>query len=187
LPWTFFANAISSASGSVVGSQNMITKVYFPRLFIPASSIGVGLVDFTIAFGMLLVLMGYYGIVPPVTLLLTPLLMIGLTAAAFGIGTLLAALTVAYRDFRYVVTFMVQIWMFATPAVYMDATMVGPRWQAILPLNPAYGVIVNFRHAALGRPLDWYALGVSLCVSALMVVIGTLYFRKVERTFADII
>jgi lipopolysaccharide transport system permease protein len=187
LPWTFFANAISTAAGSVVGSQNMITKVYFPRLFIPASSIGVGLVDFCIAFGMLLVLMGYYGVAPPVSLLITPLLMVGLTAAAFGIGTLLAALTVAYRDFRYVVPFMVQIWMFATPAVYMDATTVGPRWQPVLPLNPAYGVIVNFRYAALGRPLDWYALGVSLCVAALMVVVGTLYFRRVERTFADII
>lgn len=187
LPWTFFSNAISSAAGSVVGSQNMITKVYFPRLFIPASSIGVGLVDFCIAFGMLIVLMIYYSVIPPATLLLTPLLVIGLTAAAFGIGTLLAALTVAYRDFRYVVPFMVQIWMFATPAVYMDATAVGPRWQVVLPLNPAYGLILNFRNAALGRPFDYYALGVSLAVSALMVVAGCLYFRRVERSFADII
>lgn len=187
LPWTFFSNAISSAAGSVVGSQNMITKVYFPRLFIPASSIGVGLVDFCIAFGMLIVLMGYYAVMPPVSLLITPLLIVGLTAAAFGIGTLLAALTVAYRDFRYVVPFMVQIWMFATPAVYMDATAVGPRWQAVLPLNPAYGLILNFRYAALGRPLEWYSLSVSLCVAALMVVLGCLYFRRVERSFADII
>src|SRR5437762_4937131 len=96
LPWTFFSNAIASAAGSVVGSQNLITKIYFPRLFIPASSIGVGLVDFIIAFGMLIVLMLYYGLLPPTSLLLTPLLVLGLTTAAFGIGTLLAALPVAY-------------------------------------------------------------------------------------------
>jgi lipopolysaccharide transport system permease protein len=187
LPWTFFSNAITSAAGSIVGSQTMITKVYFPRLFIPASSIGVGLVDFCVAFGMLIVLMGYYGIMPPMSLAITPLLVVGLTAAAFGIGTLLSALTVAYRDFRYVVPFMVQVWMFATPAVYMDASMVGPRWQAVLPLNPAYGIIVNFRYAALGRPLDWYALSVSFFVAIAMVLVGMLYFRRVERTFADII
>ena len=187
LPWTFFSNAITSAAGSVVGSQNLITKVYFPRLFVPASAIGVGLVDFCIAFGMLFVLMFYYGKVPGLSILLTPLLMLGLTAAALGIGTLLSALTVAYRDFRYVVPFMVQIWMFATPAVYMDATSVGPRWQAVLPLNPAYGLILNFRYAVLGRPLDAYSLSVSLAVTALILVVGCLYFRRVERSFADII
>jgi lipopolysaccharide transport system permease protein len=187
LPWTFFSNAIASAAGSVVGSQQMITKVYFPRLFVPASAIGVGLVDFCIAIGMLFVLMFVYGQPPGLAILLTPLLMLGLTAAALGIGTLLSALTVAYRDFRYVVPFMVQIWMFATPAVYMDATSVGPRWQTVLPLNPAYGLILNFRNAALGRPLDSYSLGVSLAVTALILVVGCLYFRRVERSFADII
>jgi len=187
LPWTFFSNAITSAAGSVVGSQNLITKVYFPRLFVPASAIGVGLVDFCIAFGMLFVLMLYYGKPPGAAIVATPLLMLGLTAAALGIGTLLSALTVAYRDFRYVVPFMVQIWMFATPAVYMDATSVGPRWQWILPLNPAYGLILNFRNAALGRPLDAYSLGVSLAVTAVLLVVGCLYFRRVERSFADII
>lgn len=187
LPWTFFSNAVASAANSVVGNQNLITKVYFPRLFVPASAIGVGLVDFCIAFGMLLVLMLFYGVPPGATILLTPLLILGLTAAAFGIGTFLSALTVAYRDFRYVVPFMVQLWMFATPCVFMDATTVGPRWQAILPLNPAYGVILNFRQAALGRPLDIYSLAVSLLVGVAMVFVGCLYFRKVEKTFADII
>jgi lipopolysaccharide transport system permease protein len=187
LPWTFFANAITSAAGSVVGSQNMITKIYFPRLFIPASSIGVGLIDFCIAFGMLFVLMFYYGKPPGTTIVIIPFLMVGLTAAAFGIGTLLSALTVAYRDFRYVVPFMVQIWMFATPAVYMDASAVGPRWQTVLPLNPAYGLILNFRAAALGRPLDGFSLGVSLAVTVVFLAVGLLYFRRVERSFADIV
>jgi lipopolysaccharide transport system permease protein len=187
LPWTFFSNAITSSSGSVVGNQNLITKVYFPRLFIPATSVGVGLVDFAIAFGMLLVLMLYYGVSLPASLLLTPLLVLALAAAAFGVGTLLAALTVAYRDFRYVVPFSVQLWMFATPAIYMDAAAVGPRWQAVLPLNPAYGLIYNFRALALGKPLDGYALGMSLAVTAVLLVTGCLYFRRVERFFADII
>lgn len=187
LPWTFFANAVTSSSGSVVGNQNLITKVYFPRLFIPATSVGVGLVDFAVAFGMLLVLMLYYGAHLPASLLFTPLLVLALAAAAFGVGTLLAALTVAYRDFRYVVPFSVQLWMFATPAIYMDAAAVGPRWQSILPLNPAYGLIYNFRAVALGKPLDGYALGVSLAVTAVLLVAGCLYFRRVERFFADII
>jgi lipopolysaccharide transport system permease protein len=187
LPWTFFSNAVASAANSVVGNQNLITKVYFPRLFIPASAIGVGLVDFCIAFSMLIVLMLYYRVPPGLTIVLTPLLLVVLAAAAFGIGTLLSALTVAYRDFRYVVPFMVQLWMFATPAVFMDASNVGPRWQVILPLNPAYGLILNFRNAALGRPLDYYSLAVSFVVALLSVIVGCLYFRRVERTFADVI
>ena len=187
LPWMFFQNSVTSASQSVIGNQNLITKVYFPRLFIPASAIGAALVDFCIAFVMLLVLMAWYGVGPGVAIALVPLLALGLTAAAFGVGTLLSALTVAYRDFRYVVPWMVQLWMFATPTVYMDASVTGPRWQLILPLNPAYGLIHTFRCACLGRPLNLYALGVSLAVTALLVVVGCLYFRKVERTFADII
>lgn len=187
LPWIFFSNSIASAASSVVGNQNLVTKIYFPRLFVPASAIGVALVDFAIAFGMLLVLMLYYGIVPSGSILLTPLMVLGLTIAALGIGTFLSALTVAYRDFRYVVPFLVQLWMFATPTVFMDATWVGPRWQAILPLNPAYGFILNFRNAALGSPLDAYSLAVSAGVTVLMLLVGCLYFRRVEATFADII
>lgn len=187
LPWMFFQNSVTNASQSVVGNQNLITKVYFPRLFIPASAIGAALVDFAIAFSMLLVLMAWYRTAPTAAILLAPLIALGLTAAAFGVGALLSALTVAYRDFRYVVPWMVQLWMFATPTVYMDASVTGPRWQLVLPLNPAYGLIHSFRCVTLGRPLDWYALSVSLGVTALFVVVGCLYFRRVERTFADII
>ncbi|HZL89512.1 MAG TPA: ABC transporter permease [Pirellulaceae bacterium] len=187
LPWMFFQNSITAASQSVVGNQNLITKVYFPRLFIPASAVGAPLVDFGIAFSMLLALMLYYAAVPTAAILLTPLLALALAAAAFGVGALLSALTVAYRDFRYVVPFMVQLWMFATPTVYMDASTIGPRWGAILPFNPAYGLIQNFRCAALGRPLEWYSLSVSLAVTALLLIVGCLYFRRVERHFADII
>jgi lipopolysaccharide transport system permease protein len=188
LPWTFFANALTSASQSIVGSQNLVTKVYFPRLIIPISAVAVGLVDLVIAFGMLLVLMGWYGVWPGPGFVLVPLLALALMVAASGIGILLSALTVAYRDFRYVVPFLVQLWMFATPTIYLQAdAVVGPRGRAWLPLNPAYGLILNFRQAVLGGPLDLYSLAVSAAVGGALFAVGCAYFRRVERGFADII
>lgn len=188
LPWTFFANAISAAGSSVVGNQNLITKVYFPRLIIPLSAIGASLVDFAVAAGMLVVLMFWYGVVPGWGLLLVPLLVLLLIVAALGIGSLLAALTVAYRDVRYVIPFTVQLWMFATPCIYLSAEqVVGPRGQMLLPLNPMYGLILNLRQCLLNGPLDGYSLAISASVSLVLLVIGVFYFRKVERGFADII
>jgi lipopolysaccharide transport system permease protein len=188
LPWTFFANAISGAGQSVVGSERLITKVYFPRIMIPLAAVAAGLLDFAVACGMLAVLMLYYGIAPQVGILLAPLLVLGISLAAVGVGTFLAALTVAYRDFRYVVPFMVQLWMFATPSVYMHPDKISPGpWKAILPLNPAYGLIANFRAAVLGGPIDAYSLGLSFAVAVALFITGALYFRRVERGFADII
>jgi lipopolysaccharide transport system permease protein len=187
LPWTFFANAISSASQSVVGNQSLVTKVYFPRLLIPTGAVGACLVDFAITFGMLLVLMAYYQSVPGWGFMLLPALVLGLVGAALGIGVFLAALTVAYRDFRHIVPFLVQIWMFATPSIYLQPEALGPRWQWFLPLNPAYGLIVNFRQAMLGGGLDWYSLTVSGTLSVALLIGGCLYFRRVERGFADVI
>jgi lipopolysaccharide transport system permease protein len=188
LPWFFFSNGVSSASQSIVGSQSLVTKVYFPRLIIPLGAIGAGLVDFAVALGMLLVLMPFYAVWPGLGILLVPLLALSLVVTAAGVGILLSALTVAYRDFRHVVPFMVQLWMFATPAVYMQAEgLIGPSWRPLLALNPAHGLIVNFRAAVLGGDLDLYALVVSGAVSLGLLVIGCLYFRRVERSFADII
>jgi lipopolysaccharide transport system permease protein len=188
LAWFLFANAITSASQSVVGNQALVTKVYFPRLLIPLSAAGTSMVDFAIGFVLLLAMMLYYGVAPGWTLLVAPLLAAGLALAAVGVGTLLAALTVAFRDFRYVIPFMVQLWMFATPSIYMDAAhAVGPKGIAYLPLNPAYGLIANFRSAVFGQDPDWYSLGLSLTVSAGMLFLGCFYFRRVERSFADII
>jgi lipopolysaccharide transport system permease protein len=188
LPWFFFSNAITSASQSVVGNQKLVTKVYFPRLLIPIGAIGPGLVDLAISFGLLLAMMVFYGVAPGWGMLMVPVLAFVLMTAALGVGTLLCALTVAYRDFRYVVPFMIQLWMFATPCVYMEAgLLMGPRWETMLPLNPAYGLIANFRAAVLGTPFDLYALAVSSAVSLLLLVAGCLYFRRVERSFADII
>jgi lipopolysaccharide transport system permease protein len=188
LPWAFFANAITAAGASVVGNQNLVTKVYFPRLIIPLGAVGAGLVDFAIGSGMLLLMMLWYGVLPGWAALLAPLIVLGLVLAALGVGTLLAALTVAYRDFRHAVPFAVQLWMFATPVIYLPADMVaGPLGQKLLPLNPAHGLILNFRQALLGGPLDGYALAVSGAVSVLLLVVGAFYFRRVERGFADII
>lgn len=188
LPWTFFSNALSSAGNSVVGNQHLVTKVYFPRLIIPMSAVGASLVDFAVAFVMLLVMMPFYGVFPGWGFLLLPLIVLLLIVAALGFGTLLAALTVSYRDFRYIITFSMQLWMFATPCIYLNsAGMVGPRGELALPLNPAYGLVLNFRQAALGGPIDWYALTVSAAVSIGTLLLGCLYFRSVERGFADII
>lgn len=187
LPWFFFSNAITSAGQSVVGSQSLVTKIYFPRMLIPLGAVGACLVDFGLSFAMLLMFMIYYGVLPGWGLLLIPVLTFGLAVAAQGIGALLAALTVAYRDFRHAIPFMVQLWMFATPAIYVQGDAVGPRGAWLMPLNPTHGLILNFRAATLGGNLDLYALTVSLAVSLVLLIVGCAYFRRVERQFADII
>lgn len=186
LPWTFFANAINAGSSSLVGSANLITKVYFPRLIVPLSAVGAGLVDLGISFLVLLGLMAYYGTALSVQLLLVPLLLAGTLLAATGMGSLLAALTVSYRDFRYVVPFMIQLWMFATPVIY-PSSLVPERWRTLLALNPMAGLIDGFRAAFLGGPVDGAHVAISLGVAVLLFLAGTLYFQKVERGFADVI
>jgi len=188
LPWTLFASIVTSSSQSVVGNQALVTKVYFPRLLIPMSAAGVGVVDFGVAFIMLLAMMVFYGVLPGWGIMLVPLVLVGIVVAAMGVGTLLAALTVAYRDFRHAVPFLVQAWMFATACIYMQPERVtGPHWQALLPLNPAYGLVAVFRQATLGGAVNWYALIVSGIMGVALLVIGCVYFRHVERSFADII
>lgn len=186
LPWTFFANAVSTSGNSLVGSAQLVGKVYFPRLIIPLSSVGAGLVDFAISACVLLLLMAWYGIGWSLNLLMAPLLVAGVAFIALGVGTFLSALTVAYRDFRYVVPFMIQFWMFATPVVY-PASLVPEGWRWLLYLNPMAGLIEGFRSAFLDRPFDVPALALSLGVALVLFLIGIAYFEKVERRFADII
>jgi len=186
LPWTFFANSITNSANSLVGSANLVSKVYFPRLIIPLSSVGSGLVDFAIAAAILLLMMIYFRTSWTLNLLMAPVLVAGVILTALGVGTFLAALNVAYRDFRYVVPFMVQFWMFATPVVY-PASLVPPEWQWALYLNPMAGVIEGFRSAFLGRPFDIPGMLVSLAIAAILFAGGIAYFEKVERRFADII
>ncbi len=187
LPWTFFANAVSTAGGSVVGNERLVSKIYFPRLIIPFSAVCACLFDFLIGLTLLAGMMAWYGVVPGWQIVLAPVVMVLLTATAVGVGTLLAALIVAHRDFRYVLTFAVQMWMFATPCIYLLPKDIGPNAQLVLPLNPAYGLLLNFRQAVRGGAFDWYALGVSAGVGVVMLLIGCLYFRRVEQTFADVI
>lgn len=187
LPWFFFQSAVTSSSGSVVGNQALVTKVYFPRLIIPLSSAGSAVIDFAVSFALLLAMMPIYGTAPGWGVLLAPLLVVLLGLAALGVGLLLAALTVAYRDFRYVVPFAIQLWMFATPAIYMDPQLIGPTGNAWLSLNPAHGLIAAFRACVLGGDINWLSLGTAVAVTAAFLAGGAAYFRRVERGFADVI
>jgi lipopolysaccharide transport system permease protein len=188
LPWTFFATAISSASNSIIGSEKLITKIYFPRLAIPFAGVGAAVVDFIIAFGLLLVLMLVLGPLPGLGILLVPVIFAVILLAAVGVGTLLAALNVAYRDFRYVIPFMIQVWMFATPTIYMQpATGPSGLVQVLLSLNPMTGLVSTFRAACLGGAIPWGQFGVASACVAGMFLIGCFYFRRVEDSFADII
>lgn len=190
LPWTFFATAIASAGNSVVGSERLITKVYFPRLAVPFAAVGAAIVDFVIASALLAILMIAYGIVPGFGLVLAPVIYIVIVLAAIGVGTLLAALNVAYRDFRYVIPFLVQLWMFATPTVYMQPGASGEgsgALRVLLALNPITGLIAAFRASVVGTPIPWDALAVSTVAVAAVLVMGCFYFRRVEDSFADII
>lgn len=186
LPWTFFANAISSSALSLVNSANMVSKVYFPRIIIPLSSIGGGLIDLMISTVVLFALMAWYGVGWSANLLVAPFLLFAVVVMALGVGTFLAALTVTYRDFRFVVPFLVQIWMYATPVVY-SSSLVPEKWQWVLFLNPMAGVIDAFRSAFLGQPFDWSAIGLSMAVGLAVFLWAIAYFEKVERRFADII
>jgi len=186
LPWTFFANAVNASSMSLITSANMVSKVYFPRIIIPLSSIGAGLLDLMISTCVLFALMVWYGVGWSANLLLAPVLLLVVIFTALGVGVLLSALTVAYRDFRFVVPFLVQIWMYATPVVY-PASLVPEKWQWVMFLNPMAGVIEAFRSAFLGRPFDFSSIGISFCVAVLFFIWGIAYFERVERRFADII
>lgn len=186
LPWTFFSNALGSSAGSLVGSSNLIGKVYFPRLIIPLASIGSWIIDFAIATVILLAMMAYFGIGWTWNLLGAPVLAMAVIFAALGVGTLLSALTVAYRDFHYVVPFLLQFWMFATPVAY-PASLVPQQWRWVLHLNPMAGLIEGFRSAFLGRPFDETAIAISCVAALVMFLLGVAYFERVERRFADII
>jgi lipopolysaccharide transport system permease protein len=186
LPWTFFANAISSSSNSLVGSAQLLSKVYFPRLIIPLSAVGSSILDFAVASTVLLGMMVFYKVGWTSNLMLAPLLLLGVAFIALGVGTCLSAVTVTYRDFRYVLPFMIQFWMFVTPVIY-PASLVPAEWRWAMYLNPMSGLIDGFRAVFLGSALD--ILGVSIsCVAAILIfIVGIAIFERAERLFADVI
>lgn len=188
LPWQFFANALSESSNSLIANSNLISKVYFPRLIVPASAIIVSFVDFLISGMILLALMAWYNFVPDWRIITLPLFILIAFAAAMGAGLWLAALNVKYRDFRYIVPFIVQFGLYISP-VGFSSNIVPPQWRLIYSLNPMVGVIDGFRWAILGgeSKLYWPGFTLSLGLVALLFVSGILYFRKTERTFADVI
>ena len=187
VPWTFFANGITQSSESVVRIANTVKRVYFPRLVIPLSSIMSGLVDFALAFVVLIGMMLWFGITPGVNALWVPAFLLLAIVTALGTGFFLAAVNVEYRDVRYVVPFLVQCWLFATPIAYPSSLLSEP-WRTLYGINPMAGVIEGFRWALLGTGVaPGPMLGVSAAVGVLFLVVGTLYFRRVERTFADVV
>ena len=193
LPWTFFAQGVSQASNSLVGSSNLIKKVYFPRLIVPLASVLGGLVDFAVAFGVLIGLMAYYGIGSSLSVVALPVFLLIATAAGLGVGLWLSALNVEYRDFRYVVPFLIQIWLFATPVIYPASTVQEKLQSMGLPtwlygLNPMAGVVQGFRWALFGRSSFSAAdLAASGAASVFLLISGAFFFRRMERTFADIV
>ncbi len=187
VPWTFFAQGLNQSSESLVGSANLIRKVYFPRLVVPISAVCSGMIDFTLAFITLLFLMLYYGIVPTINLVWLPLLLLLALTTSLGTGLWLSALNVNYRDIKYTVPFLIQFWMFATPIVYPSSLLKEP-WHTLYGLNPMVGVIEGFRWALLGtKTAPGPMILVSVLVSLIVLAGGAFYFRRMERTFADTI
>ena len=186
VPWTYFASALAGCSTSLSGYQHIISKVYFPRLIIPIAAVVAPLVDFAIGFAILIGFMAWYRIVPGSSIVWLPALMLLALATAAGVGVWLAALNVRYRDVRYVVPFVVQLWMFATPVAY-PASLVPARWRAVYGLNPMAGVIEGFRWALAGGPAPGVITLVSAAVVVVLIAGGAVYFRKLEGTFADVI
>jgi homopolymeric O-antigen transport system permease protein len=185
VPWTFFANGLSQSSNSLVGSAQLITKVYFPRLVIPISTVLSGVIDFALAFLVLLLMMLYYGVVPTTNVLWLPFFLLLALTASLGVGLWLSALNVEYRDVRYVVPFITQFWMFATPIAYPSSLLSEP-WRTLYGLNPMVGVIEGFRWALLGTgngpgPM----IAVSSAASLMILIGGAFYFKRMEKNFAD--
>lgn len=187
VPWTFFAQGLTNSSNSLVGSANLITKVYFPRIIIPLSSVVSGLLDFIIAFAVLIGMMIFYGIYPTINIIWLPFLLLLAFITALGVGMWFSALNVEYRDVRYVVPFLIQIWLFATPIAYPSSLLSEP-WRTLYGINPMVGVVEGFRWALLGtETAPGPIIIVSSLISFFILITGALYFNRMERTFADVV
>lgn len=187
VPWTFFANGLNQSSNSLIASANLLKKVYFPRLAIPLATVFAGVVDFILAFIVLLAMVALYGVRPTINIVWTPLLLLLALITSLGVGLWLSALNVKYRDVRYVVPFLIQIWLFSTPVAYPSSLLSEP-WRTIYALNPMVGVVEGFRWALLGTNTAPGLMVLASAVAALLILItGAFYFRYMERTFADVV
>ena len=186
VPWTFFANAITASGNSLVGSANLITKVYFPRLIVPAAAMLAGLVDFLLAFLILVAMMFYYRVTLTVQILFLPVLILLTALFSLGVGTWMSALNVKYRDVRFALPFLIQLWLFVS-SVILPSTSVPQKWRWLLMLNPMSGIIEGYRAALFGLPFDWPALGIASALTIVVLLYAIYAFGRVERSFADII
>lgn len=186
LLWLFFANAVTNSTHSLVSNANLITKVYFPRMFIPAASIGAGLVDLGVAFLLLIVLCFYYGVALTMNILVLPLFVLMMALLALGVGLLSAAATVKYRDLRHALPFLIQLWMFASPVIY-PTSIVPQKWKWLLLINPIAGIIEGFRASLTGLPFDWTHVSISAAITLALLVCSAYIFRRFEHTFADVV
>jgi lipopolysaccharide transport system permease protein len=185
VPWVFFSSAVNGGSLSVLSNERLVTKVYFPRLLVPWSAVGAALFDLAISCGMMAIGFLILGVMPSWTVIFAPIILGLLILAATGFATFFSALIVMQRDIRHVLGFAMQLWMFATPCIYMPAAAPESIAAKILPLNPAYGLILNFRQCVLGGPIEWYSLVVSSLVGLSILLVGLLYFRRVEQILPD--
>jgi len=185
-PWTFFSASVTQSSNSLIANHQLVSKVYFPRIFIPLGAIGALLVDLFLTLGLLGVMMVFYQWHLTTAVFWLPVFIIGAVLAAAGTGLTLSALNVSFRDIKYVVPFMVQMGLFVTPVIY-PAHYIPQKWQFLLGLNPMAGVVIGFRHALLGTAASWQVMGASLAVSLFLFISGLLIFRRMENRFADII
>jgi len=186
LPWAFFSNALNSSGNSLVGNSSLITKVYFPRMIIPIAAVGSGLIDFVIAFGLLVLLMLYYGIGFSPNILMVPILTLLTALLATGIGMWMSALNVKYRDVRYALPFFIQLWMFATPIIY-PSSLIPDEWRWLFQINPLTGIVEGYRSAIFGKPFDLTGLGISIFITLVVLIYSAYTFRQMERGFADIV
>jgi lipopolysaccharide transport system permease protein len=187
VPWTFFANGLTQSSNSLVQNANVIKKVYFPRLIIPVSTVLSGIVDFVFAFAVLVGMMLFYGIVPSANVVWLPCLLMLALISALGVGLWLSAMNVEFRDVRYTIPFLTQFWLFATPVAY-PSTLLSETWRLLYGLNPMVGVVEGFRWALLGADTKpGPVIMVSCAAACALLLTGLYYFRRMERTFADIV
>jgi lipopolysaccharide transport system permease protein len=186
VPWTFFSNAVTASGNSLVGSAHLITKVYFPRLIVPAAAMLAGLVDFVLAFILLCLVMFYYRVVLTAQILFLPVVILLTALFGLGVGTWMSALNVKYRDVRFALPFVIQLWLFVS-SVILPSSSVPAKWRWILLFNPMSGIIEGYRSALFGLPFDWTALGVAAVLTVVVLFYAIYSFGRVERSFADII
>jgi lipopolysaccharide transport system permease protein len=186
LPWMFFSNAVTNSGNSLVGSASLITKVYFPRVVIPTAAVGAGLVDLTIAFLLLVPMFFYYGLAFGWSLLLLPLFVLLLTLLAIAVGMLMSALNVKYRDVRYALPFLIQLWLFASPVIY-PSSLIPEKWKWLFALNPMTGIIEGFRASLFGQDFDGTLIAMAAGLTLILLLGSAFIFGRVEDSFADII